>query len=123
MPKRLFDPRFDQWPEHFAFSPTKGYGVIIGLTAIGAETVRAMRFHESGPEGALAERYAAILRGRWVLRTRRLLPAQRSRMGSVPQEGTTMAIPWTASAWNCRSLKVRSASTLAASPQAMITAS
>ena len=23
---RLFDPRFDQWPEHFAFSPTKGYG-------------------------------------------------------------------------------------------------
>jgi len=37
--------------------------VIIGLTAVGAETVRAMRFHAGGPEGALAERYAAILRG------------------------------------------------------------
>ena len=37
--------------------------MIIGLTAVGAETVRAMRFHEGGPEGALAERYAAILRG------------------------------------------------------------
>jgi hypothetical protein len=39
------------------------YGVIIGLTAVGAETVRAMRFHAGGPEGALAERYTAILRG------------------------------------------------------------
>jgi hypothetical protein len=61
--KRLFNPRFDQWPEHVAFSPTKGYGVIIALTAVGAETVRAMRFHAGGPEGALAKRYAAILRG------------------------------------------------------------
>jgi hypothetical protein len=60
---RFFDPRFDQWPEHFAFSRTKGPGVIIALTAVRAETVRAMRFHEGGPEGALAERYAAILRG------------------------------------------------------------
>ena len=60
---RLFDPRYDQWPRHFAFSPTKGYGVIIGLTAIGAETVRVLQFHGGGPEGALAERYAAILRG------------------------------------------------------------
>ena len=60
--KRLFNPRFDQWPEHVAFSPTKGYGVIIGLTPIGAETVRALQFHAGGPEGALAERYTAILR-------------------------------------------------------------
>ena len=37
--------------------------MIIGLTAIGAETVRALQFHAGGPEGALAERYAAILRG------------------------------------------------------------
>ena len=36
---RLSDPRYDQWPRHVAFSPQKGYGVIIGLTTIGAATV------------------------------------------------------------------------------------
>ena len=60
---RLFDPRFDHWPAHFGFAPTKGYGVIVGLTRIGAATARAMQFHAGGPEGALAERYTAILRG------------------------------------------------------------
>jgi len=62
-PRRLFDPRFDLWPDHFAYSPTKGYGVILGLTAIGAETVRVLQFHAGGAEGALAERYTAILGG------------------------------------------------------------
>lgn len=61
--RRLFDPRFDLWPDHFAYSPTKGYGVILGLTAIGAETVRVLQFHAGGAEGALAERYTAILSG------------------------------------------------------------
>jgi len=59
---RLFDPRYDHWPEHFAFSPTKGYGVLVGLTPAGAATAHALRFHSGGPEGALAERYTAILR-------------------------------------------------------------
>ncbi len=73
---RLFDPRFDHWPEHFAFSPTKGYGVILGITPIGAATVQALQFHAGGPEGALAERYTAILRGfyppPWLLATYKL---------------------------------------------------
>ena len=60
---RLFDPRFDHWPDHFAYSPTKGYGVILGLTSIGAETVRVLQFHAGGAVGALAERYTAILGG------------------------------------------------------------
>jgi len=60
---RVFDPRFDHWPGHFAFSATKGYVVIIGLTAVGHETVRAMGFHAGGEEGALAERSAAIISG------------------------------------------------------------
>jgi len=60
---RVFDPRFDHWPDHFAFSPTKGYIVIIGLTAVGYETVRVMRFHAGGPGGALVERSATVISG------------------------------------------------------------
>jgi len=60
---RVFDPRFDHWPDHFAFSSTKGYIVIVGLTAVGHETVRTMGFHAGGEEGALVERSTAIQRG------------------------------------------------------------
>ncbi len=60
---RVFDPRFDHWPNHFAFSPAKGYIVIVGLTAVGHETVRTMGFHTGGEEGALVERSTAIQRG------------------------------------------------------------
>ncbi len=47
---RLYDPRGDTWTLHFAFSRTKGYVVIVGLTAIGRETVRALNFHGGGEE-------------------------------------------------------------------------
>ncbi len=57
---RLYDPRGDTWTRHFAFSRTKGYVVIVGLTAIGRETVRALNFHGGGEEGALAERATMI---------------------------------------------------------------
>ncbi|MCA1599276.1 MAG: HNH endonuclease [Chloroflexi bacterium] len=60
---RVFDPRFDHWPKHFAFSRTSGPLVIVGLTAIGRETVRIMRFHAGGEEGALVQRAWTIQLG------------------------------------------------------------
>lgn len=60
---RVFDPRFDHWPKHFAFSRTGGPLVIVGLTASGRETARVMGFHTGGEEGALVERSTAIQRG------------------------------------------------------------
>jgi len=61
--QRLFDPRYEDWTDHFAFAPSKAYGIIVGLTDVGAETVRVLDFHQGGPEGALAERYVAVQRG------------------------------------------------------------
>ncbi len=62
---RLFDPRYDHWPKHFRFSRTKGCGVVLPLTTIGAHTIRTLKFHEGGPEGPLAERYAVTLDGKY----------------------------------------------------------
>jgi hypothetical protein len=41
---RLFDPRLDQWPEHFA----RRGGEIIGQTPIGRATVRLLRMNLDG---------------------------------------------------------------------------
>jgi len=62
---RLFDPRFDHWPDRFGYLPSKRYGVIVGIGPVGKATVRALNFQQGGPEGALAERYTAILDGRY----------------------------------------------------------
>jgi len=63
MSTRLFDPRYDHWPDHFEFSSTKGYGVILPRTIIGVYTVQALKFHNGGAEGPLAERYSVVLKG------------------------------------------------------------
>lgn len=60
---RLYDPRHDTWPRHFGYSPTKGYMVIVGLTEIGRETIRSLKFHEGGEEGPVVERGAMVVRG------------------------------------------------------------
>lgn len=60
---RLFNPRVDQWPEHFAFAP--GFVFLDGLTDIGRTTELALRFNEPRPRARLEARVASVLAGRY----------------------------------------------------------
>jgi len=60
---RLFDPRYDNWPDHFEFLSSASYAAILGLTAIGVATVVALKFNRGGPEGPLVARHVAIMQG------------------------------------------------------------
>ena len=60
---RLFDPRHDRWPEHFAF--VHGYLFIVGLAGIGRATEEALRFNDPRLDGPLGTRHDAILVGRY----------------------------------------------------------
>jgi hypothetical protein len=60
---RFFDPRYDNWPDHFAFLPSSEYGVIVGVTPIGEATVEGLGFNDGGVESPLATRYVAIIKG------------------------------------------------------------
>jgi len=60
---RLFDPRYDNWPDHFEFLSSTSYAAIAGLTMIGAETVTALKFNRGGPEGPPVARHVAIMEG------------------------------------------------------------
>lgn len=62
---RLFDPRFDHWPDHFGFLASTHRGIIVGKTRIGLETVEALDFNSGGPEGAATARFIAIIEGRY----------------------------------------------------------
>lgn len=57
---RLFDPRYDQWSEHFRFF--HNYLFIVGLSRVGRATEQALRFNHSGVNGPLGDRHDAILR-------------------------------------------------------------
>jgi hypothetical protein len=61
---RLFNPRTDDWREHFVESPS---GDITGLTAIGRATVEALEFN--------ADTDAKENRADWYGRNPRLWPA------------------------------------------------
>lgn len=60
---RLFDPRRDRWPEHFAF--LHQYLFILGVTDIGRATVETLGFNDAGLEGPVGTRHEAILTGRY----------------------------------------------------------
>ncbi len=60
---RFFDPRYDNWPDHFAFLPSSEYGVIVGVTPVGEATVEGLGFNDGGVESPLATRYVAIIKG------------------------------------------------------------
>mgnify|MGYP001362519302 CR=1 FL=1 len=60
---RLFDPRYDHWPNHFAFLASSHYSVILGLTPIGQATVEALKLNGGGPESPLVARHVAIMNG------------------------------------------------------------
>ncbi len=61
---RFFDPRYDDWPQHFAFDPSSAYISIIGLTDIGKVTVETMGFNLDGRRvSPVAERHVQIARG------------------------------------------------------------
>jgi len=58
---RLYDPRRDMWPEHFAFM--NNYLFVVGITPIGIVTQRAVRFNDGGLDGPLGTRHDNILAG------------------------------------------------------------
>ncbi len=61
---RFFDPRYDDWPTHFAFDPTSEHSIIMGLTDIGKVTVETMKFNLAGRrQSPLVERHVQIARG------------------------------------------------------------
>jgi len=43
---RLFNPRVDVWSEHFAW--TSDFAEIVGLTAIGRATIKALNLNREG---------------------------------------------------------------------------
>jgi len=58
---RLFDPRYDSWPDHFVFM--HHYLFIAGTTTIGRATVAAMGLNAAQLDGPLGPRHDAIVLG------------------------------------------------------------
>lgn len=62
---RIFDPRHDHWPDHFVFLDGSIYIYIVGVSAEGAATERALGFNAGGIEGPLGARHVAIRERRY----------------------------------------------------------
>jgi 5-methylcytosine-specific restriction endonuclease McrA len=62
---RLFDPRHDDWPEHFVLVQHHLLYYIVGLTAVGEATARALDFNDGRPWGPLGARHGAAVIGRY----------------------------------------------------------
>jgi hypothetical protein len=60
---RLFDPRFDRWPEDFVFVHNNLF--IVGLPGIGQATEKALGFNDQRLSGPLGTCHDAILVGRY----------------------------------------------------------
>ena len=60
---RLFDPRRDQWPEHFVF--LHQFLLIAGVSPIGRASERALRLNDPSHGGPLGARHELILAGRY----------------------------------------------------------
>jgi hypothetical protein len=60
---RFFDPRHDNWSDHFVFPPSSEYGVIIGVTPVGEATAEGFGFNDGGAEGPLVARHVAVVKG------------------------------------------------------------
>jgi 5-methylcytosine-specific restriction endonuclease McrA len=58
---RIFDPRRDHWPDHFAF--VNHYLFIVGLTPIGMATQRLLDFNAGELNGPLGTRHDSIVAG------------------------------------------------------------
>lgn len=56
---RLFDPRRDRWEEHFCLA--HHYLFIVGVTAIGKATERALGFNDNRLDGLLGARHDAVM--------------------------------------------------------------
>jgi len=59
---RFFDPRFDYWPDHFAFLAGSEYLLIDGISPEGKATEIGLGFNEGGAEGPLGTRHVVIVR-------------------------------------------------------------
>jgi len=62
---RLFDPRYDHWPEHFVFREDSRFLFIAGASPEGRATELALAFNESGSEGPLGPSHVAIVEWRY----------------------------------------------------------
>jgi 5-methylcytosine-specific restriction endonuclease McrA len=60
---RLFDPRSDQWREHFIF--LRSYLFIVGITDVGRATTQVLGFNDARLNGPLGTRHEAILAGHY----------------------------------------------------------
>lgn len=60
---RLFDPRRDRWEEHFVFAHHHLF--IVGVTAIGEATERALGFNDNRLDGPLGARHDAVMVDRY----------------------------------------------------------
>lgn len=56
---RLFDPRYDDWREHFAF--VFRYVYILGITEIGEATMKALDFNDRRKMNHVGPRHVAIM--------------------------------------------------------------
>jgi hypothetical protein len=54
-----FDPRRDDWQDHFVF--LHNYLFIVGISSEGEATEKALGFNDSGPNGPLGTRHDAVL--------------------------------------------------------------
>lgn len=62
---RLFDPRYDHWPEHLVFREDSRFLFIAGASSEGRAPELALALNESGPEGPLGPRHVAIVERRY----------------------------------------------------------
>lgn len=59
--QRLFDPRHDSWPEHFAFM--NNYLFIAGISLVGLATEQILNLNGGGLSGPLGTRHDGIMDG------------------------------------------------------------
>jgi len=59
---RFFDPRFDYWPDHFAFLAGSEHLLIEGISPEGRATEIGLGFNEGGTEGPLGTRHVVIVK-------------------------------------------------------------
>lgn len=61
--QRIFDPRYDYWPEHFVFM--SHYLAITAITPLGLATERVLNLNGGGLDGPLVTRHEDIVFGRY----------------------------------------------------------
>jgi len=61
---RLFDPRYDHWPDYFVFEESR-YLFVVGVPPEGRATQLQLGFNNGEPDGPLGPRHVAIVERRY----------------------------------------------------------